>query len=405
MGKAITLGFTLVLLGLSLVGMAFVYRGMLSYEEKLQVELRVKDMILTQSSVLRDFSRAADIVATRALAAAVGHVVTSGNPLDDAKLRIQELMLNGTLNQTFEPLMEGNTLQEWMKKIEAAVLGKGYELSLDLQKLEALPWDSWHLLINATLWINLTDLKGVANLSKLRVAQQLVSIEGQEDPLYPLHTYGRAVNVLKRTPYEGNYTLKLVQGLGWNWTRGLSWVCLDPVLVNQIPEPAEKVLVINFSLQASVANQFKGVVSEADLPELQVPYVKLARNATKLIPNQTQIVLNEGSVWYVENLREHIAKSWYQSSTDGASFLDRLEGKLKVQTKYAQLAPYPIGLESFVDKEYLATLDLPIRLEQTNLDYLYFNETDIPGLRIKGLQATVRIDPAHLSAYGVEGLV
>jgi hypothetical protein len=114
-----------------------------------------------------------------------------------------------------------------------------------------------------------------------------------------------------------------------------------------------------------------------------------------------------GAAWYIENLREHIANSWYQVSSHGASFLDRLEGSLQVQPKHAALSPNPIGLESFVDKDYLASLGLVVRVEQTNLDYLYFNQTDVPSWGVKGLDPYFRIDNetslglTHLIVYGV----
>jgi hypothetical protein len=395
--------------------MVAIHQGMILYKgERVYLERRIKDMGLTQQSILRDFAKAVDIITGRAMAAAIGHVITTGEPLDDAVLRLKELIQNGTLNQTVEPLMENSTLPDWVEKMVEVAELKGYNLTLDFEELEIRPWDSWRLKIQTKLWINLTDKFGIANLSRRFDVEQLVSIEGQEDPLYPLHTWGRAVNVFHRTPYEGNYTVRLVNGSGANWTYGKSFVCVDPAVVDEIPTKSEKILVINFSISSDLANQFLGVISETDLPnDIEVPYLEYASGATVKIPNTTYILLNgEGdAAWYIENLKEHITNALYGPSSYGASFLDRLEGKLLVQDKYATLSPNVIGLESFVDKDYLATLELVVRVNQTNIDYLYFNTTDLWGWRIKGIDVAIRIDnetslgTTHHIVYGVLELV
>jgi len=96
----------------------------------------------------------------------------------------------------------------------------------------------------------------------------------------------------------------------------------------------------------------------------------------------------------------------------GASFLDRLEGKLEVQTKYQVQTTELIGLESFVDKNYLASYEVAVDWEKTNIDHLYFSLNSYPGQQVKGLDSTFRIDQenctddkTHTEIYEVDEIL
>ena len=61
--------------------------------------------------------------------------------------------------------------------------------------------------------------------------------------------------------------------------------------------------------------------------------------------------------------------------------LDRLEGKLEVQAKYQ--TSQTIGMESIVDKDYMADLDVPVNNSKTNVDHLYFSGSDYSSNQAK----------------------
>jgi phosphohistidine swiveling domain-containing protein len=397
MSKGVTFAFTLGFLGLTLLTLIAVHRAIIWHRrERIYLERRIADLNRLYESVLRDVDKALGIIAHRAISAATGHVITTGVGLDDAALRLMELMLNGTLNGTLDPLMENATIPYWIDRMEVMANLKGYGLDLEFGSLDLKPWDSWNLILEGWMWINISDQQGVANLTRRTAIARPVSIEGFEDPLYPLNTYGRVVNVLIRTPYEGNYTRLLVVGEGANgWVYGASFVTTDQAQVDEIPNKAQTVLVVNFTIDPGTADQFAAVISEAELStELTVPHVARASAATELVPNRTAILLDgdEGKVWHIDNLKTHVENSWYQTSTYGASFLDRLEGKLWVQERYARQTPHLIGLESFIDKNYLGLMEIPVRYNQTNIEYLYFNMSEIVGWGVKGLDPSFRID-------------
>ena len=106
------------------------------------------------------------------------------------------------------------------------------------------------------------------------------------------------------------------------------------------------------------------------------------------------------------NLQDDLNNSYYHPSKDGASFLDRLEGKCIVQEKYK--LDSTIGLESFVNKDSLAGLDIPVYTERSSIDYIYFCGLDVQAYQINGMPSSFRLDnqttvldKTHLEIYNV----
>jgi hypothetical protein len=92
--------------------------------------------------------------------------------------------------------------------------------------------------------------------------------------------------------------------------------------------------------------------------------------------------------------------SYYQTSNDGPSYLDRLEGRYSIDPKYSSQTDKEIGLESFVDKTIFPG-ELSPDQERTNIDYLYFSST-ITGDKIKGISNSnwFRIDDELVGGIG-----
>ena len=102
------------------------------------------------------------------------------------------------------------------------------------------------------------------------------------------------------------------------------------------------------------------------------------------------------------NLKDDLTNSYYHPSLNGASFLDRLEGKL--QGNYPGTTP--IGLESFVNKDKLPE-DL-LKPYATNVDYFYFSGSAVTVYNIPGMPSNFRLDnettiegKGHLDIYNV----
>jgi hypothetical protein len=406
MRKGVMFSFIMFFLATTLMGLIFLQRSMISYgREKLFIEMRVNALNRMYDSIIRDLGKTLEIITQRAMTVCFNNVSVSGIPLTEANETLEELILNGTLNGTEQALMENATFPYWVEKIERAAILKGFDVNITHETLMIKPYDSFNLLVEVEVMINIIDEHGVAALNRSSLVEKLVPIEGLEDPLYPLKTSGLMSNVIIESPFQGNYTQVLLIGNGEN-----GYVYGETT--HDVSDFTGKILVVYNASEVSGLSNAKGVISETDIiVPITIPYI-VNSSALNLIPAGINVLLDGSGekVWYIENLREHVGNSYYQPSTNGPSYLDRLEGKLEVQAKYASQSNNVIGLESFIDKAEIPA-ELTVDLEKTNIDYLYFSDTFVGGDGVKGLSASFRIDDlpslgsTHQEIYNVTELV
>jgi len=420
MRKGVMFSLIMIFLTLSLLTVIAIQRSLISHHrEFIHVETRINSMNNMYESISRDIKKTTEIIGRRAVSISVGHIVLSGEGLYSATDVLKKLIFNETpvgFDDGEMLLMENATILYWMDKIEEVSILKGFYVNITILNFEIKPYDSWNLLANINLTINITDQQGIASLVRNITISELISIEDLEDPLYPLNTSGRVTNYILKTPYE-NYTELLVNGDGSNnnWKVGTSILIWgnDAGTAGSIPNPEEKILVTdNISkFNSGDVNNFMSLVSETDISSgitLSV-YVVNATNVMNLIPNNTIILVDsdEGEVWNIENLTKHLSgesnkNSYYRSSAKGPSYLDRLEGKLTCI--YCNQVE-GVGLESLINKTYFSGY-VGIDIEKTNIDYLYFNSTYFPPniCKVKGLHSWFRIDEEHPAIYNVTDL-
>jgi hypothetical protein len=289
---------------------------MSSYSSQKSTENRIDVMLGFYNSIISDSQKSLDIVGKRAISSATNQVVSNGQPLSSANDTLAELMLNGSIYGQPQGLMQGSTINDWVNTIEYLGSIEGFSTDVSIQNLEIQPSDSFHLKVSYLISVKLSDDSTKTNITKSSNQYLIMSIENFEDPLYPLSSYGRVVNILRESPHWPNY---------------------------------------------------------------------YSTNTT--------------------NLQDDLDNSFYHPSLNGASFLDRLEGKYFVQAKYA--ASVNIGLESFVDKDKLASAGLPVNGDATNIDYLYFSSA-ASGYHVSGMPTDFRLDnqttidsKTHLQIYNV----
>lgn len=405
-------GFSIimVLVVLTLVEIVLLQRQITSHQmEKYFIRNRINEMRVFYENIIYDSEKSLEIIAKRAIPIAVSYVVGNGAPLENADLGIMELMVNGTLNGKEEPLMQTSTISDWVRNMTNIARLKGYYLSLSFENISVNPYDSFKLLIETDLKINITDQNGIASISRIEKIKKQVSIQGFEDPLYSLKTGGRVTHRIYKTSYN-NLTNLLASGEGGNlWSRGLTFIVLgDPTPAINFPNKSKSILVIENPkiISVSVINQYLGVISGSEIDlATTIPYVKgVSLNS---IPNNTYILVDgeKGNVWEIENFIDHVDKGYYYPSQEGPSFLDRLEGKLYIQPKYSSKSQNVIGIESFVNKTHLISRDLDPKLGQSNIDYLYFSDYLYSGKNVKGVHSYVIVDSSHAVYYEVEDIL
>ena len=375
-------------------------------------------------SILRDVRKTIEIIGRRAASISINHVLETGEGLGlgEAPNTLEELVFNETPsgwdgNELIH--MENATLPYWMDKIGAECTRKGFDVNITIQDFEIKPYDSWNLLSNTNITINITDQHGVAKISRNLTINKLISIEYLKDPLYPLNTSKRASNTIIKSPYANeNFTQFLVNGDGSKdgWEFGTS-ILIDNAhkdSITGVTDKENKILVTDdlngFNL--GEVNNFKSLVAENDIiPGITITFVVNATGAMNSIPNNTIILVDsdDEEVWNIENLRKHVTgeeveNSYYLSSLNGPSFLDRLEGSLTCN--YCSPTE-KIGLESFVNKTYLLIRDIEVDQTKANIDYIYFSDNSPTSKRVKGLYPLFKIDneDSHQEIYNVSDIV
>jgi hypothetical protein len=393
--KGFSFSFVIVFLTITLLSFIGIQKSIISHQRRdIYIRTRITDMNRLFDGIVRDVNKAVDIITKRSISVVVNDVISNGKGASQADQKIEELMVYGTFNGTQEFLMENSTIPDWISRIQAISDQKGYDLVLVVSDIDVKPYDSWNLIVTGNMEVNISEQNGVANISRKVGISNIVSVEGFEDPMYALNTIGRGTNIIESS--GGDFTEFILSGSGANsYSSGVS-IVTNNSYAGGVANKSQKILVTEnaAALSAATINQFKGLVTDSNAPiGVTVPTVANASSLSN-IPNNTVILVDgeQGEVWNINNLYEHATGSKYYMSTNGASFLDRMEGKYQVQSKYSSQTNYTIGIESVVDKGYLDDLLLPVDMAKTNVDYIYFSNSSLNGNGVKGLDPSFKID-------------
>ncbi|MBI5159305.1 hypothetical protein HY992_04250 [Candidatus Micrarchaeota archaeon] len=279
------------LLAISMILLVFYYNeaysnAVQSQAEQLSLRLQGAEFYNFVDGADDDLPRILDISGRRAVIAAVSEVVSNGVALADSEQSIRELMVNGSLQSEQVELMEKANFGYWSDSVESMGELRGFNSSIELIELNVKQLDAFHLKFNTSLQVNASDYRGTMNYSRTMYAEDVVNLQGFEDPLIPLNT------------------------------RGLTKKPVTP------------------------APRYFNRVNEVDAA---------------------------------------IQNNYYVESTNGPSFLDRLEGKLLASASHAHAENASIGMESVLYLPGMQAQGIKVKESQTIVDYLYFNETETRG--------------------------
>nr|MBA4404656.1 hypothetical protein [Nanoarchaeum sp.] len=374
--------------------------------QNIDINIRANELEYFSKSVEKDLTRFLEIHGKRALISAVSKIVVNGTGLDDAQLRLTEMIENGTLYNEPAPLVDTSNLQTWKLNISNIASDLGFDVEFKNIGINITQNDSFNILFNAKVYINISDETVNMGILKNITTFTLVSIEGIEDPMYPLNTYGRVIRFIKASNVSKN-TTPLVTGQNSSGigVSGEAFVKLD---FQASDVNSSKILVTNtISGKESIASGFAGVVSETDIiiPQgFSKPIISEASGAISIIKNETRIYLDitTKKVWDLSNLTYDIKNGYYHNSSEGASFLDRLEGNLTLSPKYQY------GLESFVYLPDLTNANLQVNSQLSVLDHRYWR--NVAGSPIRNgnydpVYTWFKIDSQYATLYGINELI
>ncbi len=340
--------------------------------------------------VERDFRNALSIAGKRAMLAATDKVILEGLYLDDAVSSIKELLVNGTLDGNESFVMENNTIEYWLFKIEQSV----QEMNINLSYSNLSVYDSSSgIIIEVDLIVNISDTMNIAEISKTERERVNVSVEYIEDPLFPLNTGGYVGRSIVFYPYS-YHAIKVLSGtVTGNCSGNVSFDRNDP-------DPSQKILVTNSS---SGVSGFLGVISEDNGTPSVSCYMLGVPDAVQKINRTIQAGFAEiyldnqsGGAWSLP-VKEAIDNGYYSVfPVSGPGILGRLEGNLSERT---------YGMESFVNIPELQSRDIAVKQDQVSIDYIYFSGQTYTGSPVRGLPSWFRIDAANAAKYNLTELV
>ncbi len=415
MGKGVMFSFIMVFITLSVLALIAIQNSLVTERrEQIFVETRINSMNNMYESMTKDIDKSLQIISRRAVSVAFSNVSVSEagippHPLDEANETLAELILNGTLEGTEEPLMENATFNYWIDRIKELSILKGFDMDVSTNSLVVKPYDYLHLLVKTEMDIDISDKQGVAEINRSVTVNSIVSLEGLEDPLYPLYTNGLGSNVIRRSPYLGNYTQLLMLGSGGN---GYDY---GTITTNTVNFDGKILLAANVSKYDLEGGNAIGAISEEEIVgSISIPYI-VNSSALSFLQGGMNVLLDGGGnqVWFIDNLIEDTKYSYYHPSENGPSYLDRLEGEFVKQDKYESPVNKTIGMESFVNKIDLSSIPgISVNEGKTNIDYIYFSSSSPSSKKVKGLD---KIDPnpyfridnqdEHEKSYNVTDLV
>ena len=159
--------------------------------QNIDINIRSSEMEYFSESIEKDLARFLEINGKRALIAAVSNVITNGTGLDNAQFRLREMIVSGTLYGAPSPLVDQKNLMWWEQDIINIASNSGFSLTFLDTEVNISQSDSFDILLNVTLSINISDYTAKMGVIKNITTLVNVSIEDIEDPIFPLKTYGR----------------------------------------------------------------------------------------------------------------------------------------------------------------------------------------------------------------------
>lgn len=139
----------------------------------------------------RDIERGALVAAQRGLLGVQQQVTSEGYFLNDTNDALGEIIIDGTYNGTYLSVMNDTELNSWLERINSQANKLSIEVDYDISNLTVEHLDPWHIEIDFTAKVNVSDMQGISTWERKKQITENLSIIGFEDPLYNVKTKGQ----------------------------------------------------------------------------------------------------------------------------------------------------------------------------------------------------------------------
>jgi hypothetical protein len=330
------------------------------------------------------------ITGRRAMLAAVNNVIMTGSYLDNSTLRFHELFTNSSIYDKPSAIMANNTLAEWRSRMLEQNLS--FTIGLGFSDPVIANYDGVNIKISMLLTVNVTDSLGISRIDRAAWKDVVVSVDGIEDPIFPLSTSGYVKKVVKE--YVQPFYSKKIQGTlnSGNCSGNATFNSADP-------QPTTKILVVGNTtgISGPTLQAFEGVVVEQAENLYSKGVSCFVTGATEAMQN-----ISANATVYIDNLTKSAwllpinqgAEGTYYYRGIGPNFLQRMEGDLSE-------SPDGKGMESFVPPD----IGIPDKPTQTRVDYLFFSNQSYAGCnKARWTGDWLRLRPEEIDRYNLTEL-
>jgi hypothetical protein len=348
-----------------------------------------------EASVEKDFERALVTSGKRALIGIGDKIILRGEAVNNSVPLIKEMMENGTFYGNESLIMVNNTMSEWMVRISS--FSTSFLFSTGYSDVYISNHDGFSMNFSSYMNISVRDQLGIVSIERGNLIKSvLVSVEGMEDPIFPLNTNGLVTRSIRSSPYQYHAKKIVISGYSWGGS------CSGEVSFEKGGCDTQKILVAENS-SGVVFSCWAGVVIEAaeNLTGSSNCFITgnsssiEAINGSITATGYPRIYIDEDTkaVWHMPIEAE--LDDGYYFTGGGPDYLERLEG---------ELTPTTNSLETFVNGRMLESYGIPVRENQISLDYLYFAVQDYIGYGVRGLPTWFKVDQNIADRYNLTEL-
>ncbi len=176
------------------------------FEHDDSIVTRVSTMESFLSSLDKDLERRTYIFGIRAILAMDSEILNKLQYINNFDSVVNELFFNASINgKLMVNISTGITYNDTLNEVNFFAKKFNVMVKMDHKNITISQDDPWHIVVNWTVNMTMEDIGKLARWERIHSYVVYVSIENFEDPVYIVGTNGSYTNIIKKTPYEGNY--------------------------------------------------------------------------------------------------------------------------------------------------------------------------------------------------------
>lgn len=206
--------FTFVAIGLvSLLVYSFViHTGYIYRDSMFVIETRVSTIGNFIKDVEVDINRGLYISSFRSLLAIQDYIIENDSFISDVNSVFEEALINETIFNQSNSLIENASFSYWVMKIQGEASKIDIILDMEATNITINQTDPWSVNVEMDIIINVTDRKKTASWMKSKHIMTSIDIEGFEDPIYSLNTFGKVTNRIEQANQTNFNDIDVLKG-------------------------------------------------------------------------------------------------------------------------------------------------------------------------------------------------